>query len=108
MRTVLEMREDLQRKRQEVASLEAALQHAERACAHRWSDPVRDDVVVPSFWTQDLMGHFTQNEDGTINAPWVHVPEQRTPRWRRTCSTCGKTELTTDVVTRVSQEPRFR
>lgn len=102
-----EARARLERAKAEMKSAEAAVTALEARCSHRWGDPVSTPIVRPGYMYQDLMGHFTVDRDGHVNAPERWVPEERTPCWTRECAECGKKESTTQTTPHVTHSPKF-
>lgn len=92
----------------ELVRAEQGVRDIETSCSHHWNDPVYDPVVRQGYSQQDLMGPFRIRGDGSIDAPTVWVPEERTPRWKRECSTCGKVEHTSATTQHVTKTPRFQ
>lgn len=103
----------------DVASTEAAFKAAQRrlddarkACQHTWDDPKGKytPIRTEGYRTQNLMGHFTVNHDGSVNAPEVWIPAKETPEWTRTCTTCGHSETTTQTDEKVvrTSTPKFK
>lgn len=87
----------------ELASSKATLSRLEFACSHAFGSPVSDPIIRRGY---------TEPGDapGTMGIDWrpsFYVPEQRTPRWTRTCSLCGKVEETRETTKTVSETPRF-
>lgn len=90
-----------------LATAEANVFRMEQTCLHNWG-PVRDNPIhKEGYQTQDLMGHFTTDQYGNINAPMVYVPPTKTPRWTRTCNGCGKEEHTFKTTEVITQVPKF-
>lgn len=62
----------------------------ERSCPHRWTEPVYDPIRIPG-------GHDPGDPPGTMGVdrrlPCSWGPTEK-PRWRRTCTECGKVEYT--------------
>lgn len=70
------------------------LQEQQRRCAHEWDDVAYNPRIIAGYRTKPMHWHPGRHcED-------VWIPEQRFPRWTRTCLTCGleqHTETTKEV-----------
>lgn len=77
-------------------------EQAQRECPHEWDHPegTSDPIVRPGYRIEEFKA-------GSDFYPGGWVPEERTPRWVRKCTRCGKREETTAVNTRTVQTPRF-
>jgi len=98
------VRNRLARLERELVSAKADLDHLVRNCAHQFGAVVSDPIIRKGY---------TEPGDvpGTMGVDWrssFYVPEERTPRWTRTCSLCGKVEETRETTKQVSESPRFR
>lgn len=101
------MRHEIRRLESDLASAKSRLARLEASCRHDWTDPEYTPDIREGYMTQSLMGHFTRNTDGTINAPEVYVPHEEKPKWTRTCRICGKVETTTKTNVREVRTPSF-
>lgn len=95
---IFRLEKELQAARQELENLECR-------CAHQWEATVYDPIVTPG-------GYDPGDPPGTMGVDRrlpSYYSGSETPRWRRTCSVCGKTEITTrtDEHTTVTKTPRF-
>jgi len=89
---------------------ERAVAVIESSCGHKWGKPEHKSVKASDGgMRQDLMGHFTVNGDGSINAPYVYVPPQHRTWWERSCDRCGKRQMatSTDKETVTTERPVF-
>lgn len=94
---------DLDRARAEVARLEAEQARRQASCVHAWGTPKYTPDVRPGYWSDDLYGRMIER----VPPCQVWTPEKVTPRWTRTCSTCGKVETTDKTSERVTRSPDF-
>jgi hypothetical protein len=102
-------------KRQEVARQAAALKRAqaelaqaENACNHDWSKSVYSPIRRPGYTANSGYPKGYGGSDAWMFMP-VHVPATTEDRWERTCTICGRVEITgnsTEHKTSV-KEPRF-
>lgn len=85
-----ELRKKIVKAESDLKSLKFGLEKLERECRHSWGETISDDIVRPA-------GHCEGDPLGTMGVdrrlPFDY-PEQRTPRWKRTCQNCGKVEYT--------------
>lgn len=80
---ILTLEGDLKKAKEDLSTIE-------RDCSHSYEETVRDDEVRPA-------GSSPGDPPGTMGSDWrgpCSWPEKRTPRWRKTCSKCGKTVWT--------------
>ena len=88
----------------ELASAKANLSHLEFACSHAFGSPVSDPIIRKGYTEPgDAPGTM-----GIDHRSSFYVPEERTPRWTRTCGLCGKVEETRETTKEVSESPTFR
>lgn len=82
---------------------ELNLELAERSCQHKWGDPERADIYEAGY---EIPG----DPPGTMGVDWrgpTYVPTKTTKRWKRTCTTCGKVEFTTNTTVAEVHSPKF-
>jgi len=95
--TFRKLRADAQDAERAAKSAKASLDTALRLCRHNYSEPQYDPIIIPG-------GHSEGDPVGTMGIDWrgpYSWPEERKPRWSRTCLTCGHVDYTT----RTSEEP---
>jgi hypothetical protein len=97
------IRDRLRRAEQELEAAKGAVAHLEATCSHTFTPPVRDDLVRPGYYDTPPWAHPGRGPENHQ----VYVPEQRTPRWCRTCVACGKVQHTTQTDEHVTHTPRF-
>jgi hypothetical protein len=103
-----EFRELEQRARDLKSQFESAvavLTRKRRECRHVWDDP-------NGKYTPEVREAYTLPGDppGTMGVDWrgpCYVPRQSTPRWSRTCKTCGFVEQTAQTREQVIKHPVF-
>lgn len=91
----------------EAVRTQAALDTARRQCNHQWSKAAYTPIRTAGYMTRNLMGHFTVNQDGSVNAPEVYIPPTETPKWTRTCTECGLDQITDKTEQHVTSTPKF-
>lgn len=73
------------------------------ACRHEWGDARYDPIVREAYNDPgDPPGMY-----GIDRRLPMYVPRQETPRWTRTCRTCGLIEHTERSNEHVTKTPRF-
>lgn len=80
----------------------ARLDAAERDCRHDWDEQY--DPKYEEGYT------IAGDPPGTMGVDWrgpMYVPSKTTPRWKRTCQTCGKVEYTLRAQQQVTQKPAW-
>lgn len=93
----------LDRARAEVARLEYEQARRQATRAHTWTEPRYTPDVRPGYWSEDIYGRMIKGQEPRR----VWTPEKITPRWTRSCSTCGRVETTTETTEIVTRTPRF-
>ena len=69
--------------------LKASIDKVQRNCAHVWNDPIYDPMPTTEQVYSHLEGH---GSDPIARYNTVRGPDK--PRWKRTCTKCGKVETT--------------
>lgn len=85
------------------AAAKTALEERRRKCSHVWT-PVMYDPLVREAYTAPGDTPGTMGVD--FRGP-CYVPRQETPRWKRTCETCGLVEYTQQVKEEIKKVPVF-
>jgi hypothetical protein len=80
-----------------------ALDSTIKSCNHQWSKPTYVPIAT---------GGYTVPGDppGTMGVDWrpsFYVPKESSPRWKRTCFTCGHIEYTISYTEETVKHPRF-
>lgn len=90
--------------KRDLASAEANLSNLEHTCRHEFGAVVSDPIIRPGYTEPgDAPGTM-----GIDHRSSFYVPEERTPRWIRTCRLCGKVEETRETTKTVTETPSFR
>jgi hypothetical protein len=80
-----------------------ALADRRNNCSHVWS-PITPDPIVREAYTDP------GDTPGTMGVDWrgpCYVPRHETPRWKRTCETCGIVDYTQQVKEEIKMVPVF-
>ena len=64
------------------------LKAAQNRCRHTWGATKYDPIIRAGYETSAF------SRPGYKSSATIYVPEERTPRWTRTCTTCGCTQST--------------
>lgn len=101
---IQKVREDLRLAQLAVLTLESALRIAENACNHTWDTIYDPDITEGYVIPADPPGMYGVDHRGE-----QFVPRQVIPRWKRTCTICGKVEYNRSVQeeTKVTRKPVF-
>ena len=93
----------------EYTQAKAAVERMEASCSHQWKELTPEHQTTGGYETQSLMGHFTKNSDGSINAPRIYIPPRTITTYHRMCEHCGKSESTqnTQEETHVTTKPMW-
>ena len=96
-------RAEINRLERELGAARSRIRAMERLCSHQWSEPE---------YTPDIRESFTTPGDppGTMGIDRqlpCHIPRQETPKWTRTCQSCGTSETTTRTTEKVAKTPAF-
>ena len=97
------LREDITKLEQELSIKKNQLQHAERNCAHNWSEVTPDHIYHKGYT-------IPGDPPGTMGIDWrgpAYVPAKTEERWKRTCKFCGKVEYTNKTTQTVINTPKF-
>lgn len=95
-----ELREQIRVLKVDLAAVENKLRVLELECRHTWAEPEYAPDIRAGYRVEAV-------EMGSDSAPAYYVPEQVTPRWRRTCTKCGMVEETTRATERVTKTPEW-
>lgn len=87
--TPIQKTERLARMERETKDLAAEVARQQSNCRHNWGETVSDPIVEDEWIYSHLEGH------GSDPIPrYKKGGKKYTPRWKRTCSLCGKVEYT--------------
>jgi len=103
MKTPQEIQREIDELSQQLKANHAKLSQIQFTCRHEWGTVVYDPEVREAYTDPG-------DPPGTMGIDWrgpFHYPRQETPRWKRTCAKCGKTEITTRTDEKVTTSPRF-
>lgn len=73
----------------ELAALKRQVEQEERNCHHVFGDPVSDPIVTPNM----QFSHYEEHGSDP-NPVYVKAGTNSQPRWKRTCTKCGKVQYT--------------
>lgn len=85
-----QLEEEIATLREQVRRKEWQLFEIQRTCKHKWTAPKYDPIIRPG-------GSSPGDTPGTMGVDFrgpCSWPEERTPRWSRTCTVCNKVEYT--------------
>lgn len=94
------LRDNVERMRQELFRKEEELKRQELNCIHKFSEPVSDPEKYQDFVFSHYEGH------GSDPHPIGDYVTRTRPRWKRTCLKCGKVEFTKELKA-IKYEPDF-
>lgn len=91
--TPQQLRTEIKRTADQLESFKRQLDAAERQCQHDWAKTEyvpdhQEGYRIPSDREMGL-------EMGVDSRPACYVAAKTTPKWKRTCKKCDKTEITT-------------
>jgi len=98
-----EIRKKVENAKTELERANYALTQLEANCNHTWSEPKYTPIIRKPGWIEGDPPGF----GGVDHRPGFYHSGSETPKWTRTCSTCGKTQETTSTSDEVIKHPKF-
>lgn len=85
-------RRQKERLERELEHVKSQIINMESRCQHEWGEAVYDPVRHKAYTVPRREGQGSHPPE-----PEFHVPAKEDPRWKRTCSKCGKVERTSQM-----------